>query len=162
MKFFNLLIVASMVFATQANASSKKKKASASAKGAFSQTGEAGPYGMAGCGLGAVLFGDQPGKIQILAATSNGIVSGNQTFGMTTGTLGCGDRNKFVKAQQFIEVNKVAVENDLARGGGETLSALSFVMQCQNADFSDRLKSNYKYGATVDELSVSAADACKI
>ncbi len=33
-------------------------------------------FGMAGCGLGSLVFGDQTGKIQIVAATING-VSGN-------------------------------------------------------------------------------------
>ena len=45
-----------------------------------------GKYGTAGCGLGSMAFGDQPGGIQILAATTNGIL-GNQTFGITFGTL---------------------------------------------------------------------------
>ena len=49
----------------------------------------AGNHTMAGCGLGYVLFGhgDNSKIMQILAATTNG-TSGNQTFGMTTGTSG--------------------------------------------------------------------------
>ena len=51
-----------------------------------------GNHPMAGCGLGYVLFGhnDNSPIMQVLAATTNGI-SGNQTFGMTTGTSGCTD-----------------------------------------------------------------------
>src|SRR5205823_3826374 len=40
-------------------------------------------YGLAGCGLGSMLFGDQKGMIQILAATTNGTF-GSQTFGITS------------------------------------------------------------------------------
>ncbi|MFN8945903.1 MAG: DUF3015 family protein, partial [Pseudobdellovibrionaceae bacterium] len=45
-------------------------------------------YGMAGCGLGSVVFGDKPGFIQIFAATLNSI-GGNQTFGISLGTSNC-------------------------------------------------------------------------
>ena len=42
-----------------------------------------------GCGLGSMLFAGQQGKgVKILGATTNG-TSGNQTFGITFGTLGC-------------------------------------------------------------------------
>ena len=45
--------------------------------------------GMAGCGLGSVLFGNQNTVLmQLLAATTNGILW-NQSFGITTGTLNC-------------------------------------------------------------------------
>ena len=46
-------------------------------------------YGTAGCGLGSLVFGDQPGIIQIVAATLNGI--GGQTFAITSGTSNCGE-----------------------------------------------------------------------
>ena len=48
----------------------------------------AAPYGMAGCGLGSMLFGD--GGLQTSAATTNGIVA-NQSFGITSGTSNCVD-----------------------------------------------------------------------
>jgi len=42
-----------------------------------------------GCGLGSVIFKGQDALLfQILAVTTNG-TSGNQTFGITTGTLNC-------------------------------------------------------------------------
>src|SRR6266571_3742686 len=43
-----------------------------------------GVYGAAGCGLGSMVFGNQPGGVQVLAATTN--ATGIQTFGITTGT----------------------------------------------------------------------------
>src|SRR5690348_10000976 len=47
-------------------------------------------YGVAGCGFGSMLFGKQPGFIQVLAATTNGTF-GSQTFGISTGTSNCTD-----------------------------------------------------------------------
>src|SRR3954469_2639303 len=46
-------------------------------------------YGMAGCGLGSLIFGpvNSPGA-QILAATTNSTF-GSQTFGITSGTSNC-------------------------------------------------------------------------
>ncbi len=42
-----------------------------------------------GCGLGTMVFDGQQGKVyKVLGATTNG-TSGNQTFGITFGTLGC-------------------------------------------------------------------------
>ena len=81
-------------------------------------------HGPAGCGLGQMLFKDKSGVFfNVLAATFNG-TSGNQTFGMSTGTLGCEDASTSkVGAASFIEANQVALENDIARGNGETLAA---------------------------------------
>jgi hypothetical protein len=123
-------------------------------------------YGMAGCGLGSVVFGQQTGMVQIFAATTNG-TSGNQTFGISSGTLNCGESSRTAKAEQFIDVNKVAIENDMARGQGETLTALSQVMACTNTNFSADMRSDYRQmfpqgGATADQLSAVAAKACGI
>src|SRR3954464_7446787 len=53
-------------------------------------SGTKSTYGTAGCGLGSLVFGDQKGAIQILAATTN-TTFGTQTFGITTGTSNCVD-----------------------------------------------------------------------
>jgi hypothetical protein len=90
-------------------------------------------YGVAGCGVGSLIFGDQPGFVQVLAATTNGI-SGNQTFGITTGTLNCGEGAFSTKgAQLFIEANKEALAKDASRGSGETISTLSHIAGCKDA-----------------------------
>ncbi|MEN0057326.1 MAG: DUF3015 family protein, partial [Bdellovibrio sp.] len=54
-----------------------------------------GTYGTAGCGLGSLVFGNEKGPVQIVAATLNG--TGVQTFGITTGTSNCGE-GVFAKA----------------------------------------------------------------
>lgn len=89
-------------------------------------------YGSAGCGLGSVLFGSQPGAIQIVAATTNGIF-GNQTFGITTGTLNCGSAATAAGAKIFIDANREALAKDMARGSGETIATLSSLAGCKDS-----------------------------
>lgn len=59
-------------------------------------------YGMAGCGLGSLVFQDQPGKIQIVAATVNNIVS-PQTSAITSGTSGCYEDGSASAKLDYIE-----------------------------------------------------------
>lgn len=114
-----------------------------------------GSYGTAGCGLGSLAFGNQQGAIQIIAATLNG--TGVQTFGITTGTSNCGP-GLFAKAEinTFIQSNSVALENDIVRGQGETLSTLNNMLGC-DAQFSNTLQQNYKnlYAPGVNSSEVS-------
>ena len=81
-------------------------------------------HGPSGCGLGSVLFKGQSGLLMhVLAATTNGS-SANQTFGMSTGTLGCEDvSSSKIAAVDFIEGNRQSMINDVALGGGDTLNA---------------------------------------
>src|SRR5690606_10953287 len=92
-------------------------------------------HGPAGCGLGSILFEGKEGVVfNVLAATFNGS-SANQTFGMSTGTLGCEDASTAkVSAVSFIEGNTVAFSNDVARGNGETLDAYLSMINKSNAD----------------------------
>jgi hypothetical protein len=87
-------------------------------------------YGAAGCGLGSLVFGDQPGAVQILASTTNGTV-GSQTFGITFGTSNCGESvvGK-MGTRTFIEANREMLAKDAARGSGETISTLSHLAGC--------------------------------
>jgi hypothetical protein len=92
----------------------------------------AAPYGTAGCGLGSVLFGDDPGGIQILAATFNATFA-NQTFGITTGTLNCGKGALGSgSAKVFIEANREALSKDISRGAGETVDTLTQIAGCSS------------------------------
>jgi hypothetical protein len=102
-------------------------------------------YGTAGCGVGSLIFGDQPGMVQILAATTNSLF-GNQTFGMTTGTLNCGEAAVGTKgAKVFIEANKEALAKDASRGSGETIATLSHLAGCKDAKAVGKtLQRNYK------------------
>ncbi len=105
--------------------------------------GYAAHYGMAGCGVGALVFKDQPGKIQIVAATLNNFVS-PQTSAITSGTSGCYEENSSSAKLDYIEINKVSLKSDAARGNGETLSGLSTLLGCQNSGlFHSEVKTNY-------------------
>jgi hypothetical protein len=91
----------------------------------------AGKIGQAGCGLGNQILGSEPGAIQIVAATSNGIY-GNQTSGITSGTSNCLDTNVGAAVEVFVEENKVALSNDISRGQGETVAVLNRMLSCAN------------------------------
>jgi DUF3015 family protein len=90
-------------------------------------------YGSAGCGLGSLVFGDQKGAIQILAATTNGTF-GSQTFGITFGTSNCGQgvMGGSAATKSFIEGNREALAKDAARGSGETITTLSSMAGCKD------------------------------
>ena len=90
-------------------------------------------YGAAGCGLGSMVFGNKPGAMQILAATTNGTFA-SQTFGITTGTSNCdGSLMGGAGAKVFIEANKEALAKDISRGQGETLKNLASLAGCADS-----------------------------
>ncbi len=95
----------------------------------------AGGYGAAGCGLGAVIIGDKPGMVQLFAGTTNAFM-GNQTFGITSGTLNCAEgasaKNQFVQ-ETFVAINLNSLSRDAAMGNGEYLSALSTLFGCEKS-----------------------------
>ena len=99
-------------------------------------------YGEAGCGLGSVVMGKDGN--QILAATTN--ETGMQSFGISSGTSNCVDEGTVKAGREvplFIEVNRVALAKDAARGQGETLAGLAQLMGCQEQAFGQAMKSNY-------------------
>lgn len=111
----------------------------------MSSTAFAAKYGSAGCGLGSMVFeGDQTWWKQVLAGTTN--VIGMQTIAISLGTSNCDSPAplKVGQAQAYVEANKVALANDIARGNGETIVGLSKVYGCANSmEFGQALKANY-------------------
>jgi hypothetical protein len=91
-----------------------------------------GQYGAAGCGLGSLVFGNQPGAVQILAATTNGTF-GSQTFGITTGTSNCGPGMFAMGTKNFVEANREVVAKDISRGTGEAIGALAVINHCADS-----------------------------
>ena len=87
-----------------------------------------------GCGWGAKLFDGQSGVLpQVLAVTTNG-TSGNQTFGITTGTSNCADTGGgMASIKSFTETNREALAKDMSRGQGETLKNLAVLAGCTDA-----------------------------
>lgn len=104
----------------------------------------ANDWGMAGCGLGAVIFGAEGN--QILASTTNGIY-GNQSFGITSGTSNCTDDGAaYLKHQQevFAHVNYKGLKQDMAAGQGEKLDAFANLLGCPAAKLASVSKENHK------------------
>jgi hypothetical protein len=84
-----------------------------------------------GCGVGTILFEGQKGPApQVLAATTNGSL-GNQTFGISSGTLGC-ERDAVVRSPTEVRMLMISsldsLATDVARGQGETLQSLAALM----------------------------------
>ena len=91
----------------------------------------------AGCGLGTAVVFKNPGSWveHVLAATTNG-TSGNQTFGMTSGTLGCEAAGGPLASgvDYFIDENLDLIAMESATGEGETIDALAEMIGVQDAD----------------------------
>jgi len=101
-----------------------------------------------GCGIGSAIWHGQKGIApQVVAATTNG--SGSQTFGITSGTLGCtqdGVVQSKWKIAMFVDGNRLQLARDAASGRGETLDALAALLQIDAADkgaFTDLTKQQY-------------------
>ncbi len=113
----------------------------------FGSTVFAAPYGEAGCGLGSLIFHDQPGGVQILAATTNGTAA-NQAFGITSGTSNC-DAKSIILAEQerFATHNFSGLAKEMAAGRGEQLATFAGLLGCpsvQQSRFNTVAQRNYK------------------
>lgn len=99
--------------------------------GALPQAAQAAKYGMAGCGLGALILEDKPGIVQVVAATLNNILI-PQTSAISTGTLNCVDDAKSASLDQeaFVEINYASLMRDAAVGEGEYVSTLGTLLGC--------------------------------
>ena len=112
-----------------------------------------------GCGVGTILWKGQSGVApQILAVTTNG-TSGNQTFGITTGTLGC-TKDGVVSPPAEVRMLTVSqldnLAKDVARGEGETLASFASAMKVESADqplLFATLKSNFTRIFPADDVS---------
>lgn len=111
-----------------------------------------------GCGLGTILWENKAdGSIlfQVLQATTNG-TSGNQTFGITSGTLGCEKPASFASNERLIDfasANLDTLARDIAMGQGESLDTLAELMEISDRDqFASTLQQNF------DQIFVSGTE----
>lgn len=90
-----------------------------------------------GCGVGSKLFDGKKGQVyEILAVTFNGS-SGNQTFGISSGTSGCetgGVVRSNWKTAAYIDGNMNNLARDMSRGEGESLVGLASVLQIPTSE----------------------------
>ena len=99
-----------------------------------------------GCGLGSVLIKDDSSALMLaIQATTNG-TSGNQTFGITSGTSGC-KKTKLVmneRTSEFVAANMDTLAKEIAVGHGESLDTLDELLEVKNKlAFNAKLQSNY-------------------
>lgn len=115
-----------------------------------------------GCGLGKVAWQNYPNAktkgSQILMATTNGSF-GTQTFGISTGTLGCSDDGRWWaehKTTMFADLNSDSLAQEMAQGGGEHLVSLATLLgipQDQHASFFRMTQERYASLTNAGELS---------
>ncbi len=118
-----------------------------------------------GCGLGKVMWQNYPNAktkgSQILMATTNGSF-GSQTFGMSTGTLGCTDDGRVwaeQKATMFAELNADALAQEMAQGRGEHLASMATLLgvaQPQHTAFFAMAQERYAALSGSGDLSPAA------
>lgn len=110
---------------------------SAAALLAFGTAHAAGNNDNTGCGLGTQAFSGKTGKVyEVMAVTTNG-TSGNQTFAISTGTLGCSDNGVIAASSQvtaFTGSNIDKLARDAARGDGESLESLAALIGIEEQD----------------------------
>ena len=99
-----------------------------------------------GCGLGEMVIKSPNSAVMYaLQATTNG-TSGNQTFGITSGTSGC-KKAKLVmneRAAEFVASNMDILAKEISVGQGESLDTLAELLKVEDkAIFSASLQANY-------------------
>ena len=99
-----------------------------------------------GCGLGAMIIKDNSSAVMLaLQATTNG-TSANQTFGITSGTLGCKKAQLVMneRAEQFVASNMDQLASEISKGHGESVDTLAELLNVQDkAAFASALQANY-------------------
>lgn len=124
----------------------KKILVSLAAVVALSSSLVASPNSQTGCGLGAVIIKDNSSAVMLALQATTNATSGNQTFGITSGTLGC-KQAKIVmneRAQEFVASNMDILAKEIAIGHGESLDTLAELLLVKDkAEFSAALQSNY-------------------
>lgn len=115
-----------------------------------------------GCGAGSILFEGQSGVApQVLAATTNGIF-GNQTFGISSGTLGCSQDGTVTvphKVAMFLDTNLDKLAYEMAVGEGETLASLASLIGVSETDRAAFFAATREhFGEIVASEQVSSAD----
>ena len=116
----------------------------------------------AGCGLGTQVMAGKSGIFSHLVATYTNGLLGNQTFGITSGTLGCNGNSEVTAdadLRKFASTNLDQLTVEMAAGEGEALTALAGlygIEQQDRAAFYGMAKSNY--GTIVHGDNVTAGE----
>ncbi len=111
-----------------------------------------------GCGLGGTVLKNPDSAIMFaLQATTNG-TSGNQTFGITSGSSGC-KKTKFVmneRAEEFVASNMDILAKEISMGHGESIDTLAELLNIEDtATFSASLQTNFNSIYTSQEVEMN-------
>ena len=113
----------------------------------------------AGCGLGTQVMAGKSGIFSHLVATYTNGLLGNQTFGITSGTLGCNGNSEVTAdadLRKFASTNLDQLTVEMAAGEGEALTALAglYGIEAQDrAAFYGMAKSNYSVIVNSDAVT---------
>jgi hypothetical protein len=126
--------------------------------------------GDGGCGWGNALFKGQSGTATHVLAGITNAITGNNTFGMTTGTNGCSTTGTLGYGGQSV-VSSIMDEfsEDVARGEGDALDTVSVVygVDAQDRDiFAKVMHENFttlfpSEDVTADEVMASIEEIMK-
>ncbi|MCA9754876.1 MAG: DUF3015 family protein [Candidatus Eisenbacteria bacterium] len=112
-----------------------------------------------GCGLGSIMFKEKDGLLSnVCAVTFNGFF-GNQTFGITSGTLECSKPASFVsneKLNKFVRENMDNLAVDISKGNGEYLMTLAVLMDTpaeERDGLYAKLQANFSNIYTSDQVT---------
>lgn len=136
----------------------KKVLLSIVAVAALSTAGFATVNSQTGCGLGSQIIKDDSSAVMLaLQATTNG-TSGNQTFGITSGTSGC-KKARFVlneRAAEFVAANMDQLSREISMGKGESVETLAELLNVENkAEFASALQANYNAIYTSEKVDMA-------
>jgi Protein of unknown function (DUF3015) len=136
----------------------KKVLISIVAVAALATAGFATVNNQTGCGLGSQIIHDDSSAVMLaLQATTNG-TSGNQTFGVTSGTSGC-KKSRLVmneRAAEFVAANMDQLSREIAIGQGESVSTLAELLNVEDKSaFASALQANYNAIYTSDKADMA-------
>lgn len=106
----------------------------------------ASPNSQTGCGLGALLIKDNSTAFMLALQASTNSIFFNQTFAISSGTLGCKKTSLVMneRAQEFVASNMDILSKEVAIGHGESLDTLAELLNIEDkAAFSASLQANY-------------------
>ena len=123
-----------------------------------------------GCGWGQALFEGQSGPAPHVLAGITNVTTGNNTFGMTTGTNGCATTGKLTYGGKSI-VSSIMDEfsEDVARGEGDAMDTVAVVYGVKAQDratFAKVMHENFttlfpSENVTADEMMASIEEVMK-
>jgi hypothetical protein len=119
-----------------------------------------------GCGLGRMALGEETGLLSHVAATFLNVLSGNQTFGVTSGTLDCEQAVSLVSVREvetFVAGNMDHIAIEASVGEGSYLSALADLLKIEDASKREQffLAMQINFEQIFPGAEVSAADVTR-